>query len=188
MLKLKLCAWHDSPGGCKSGDSCGYAHGEHELGQPRRQEQGGSAEDVERQQKRTVRASREQSEEVKKLLGLMGVPVVDAPCEAEATCAALAKAEAEYAEVSALLAGPEGVPISLQFERSVRDGAEARTRTYDVALRRERFDGDQLAPRAFICARVGAGQSTPATPEVSSAANEPTVSIGGSEPSVKRQR
>ena len=37
MLKLKLCAWHDSPGGCKSGDSCGYAHGEHELGQPRPQ-------------------------------------------------------------------------------------------------------------------------------------------------------
>ena len=36
MLKLKLCAWHDSPGGCKSGDSCGYAHGEHELRQPRR--------------------------------------------------------------------------------------------------------------------------------------------------------
>jgi len=63
----------------------------------RLQEQGGSAEDVERQQKRTVRASREQSEEVKKLLGLMGVPVVDAPCEAEATCAALAKAGLVYA-------------------------------------------------------------------------------------------
>jgi len=56
------------------------------------QQEGGSAEDIERQQKRTVRASREQSEEVKKLLTLMGVPVVDAPCEAEATCAALAKA------------------------------------------------------------------------------------------------
>merc|ERR1711935_446173 len=36
--------------------------------------------------------SREQSEEVKKLLTLMGVPVVDAPCEAEATCAKLAEA------------------------------------------------------------------------------------------------
>lgn len=98
------------------------------------QETGGSAEDIERQQKRIVRASREQSEEVrivvgqvqscadaapipslhnspappsrpssapspqvKTLLTLMGVPVVDAPCEAEATCAALAKADLVYA-------------------------------------------------------------------------------------------
>jgi flap endonuclease-1 len=56
------------------------------------QEEGGSAEDIERQQKRTVRASREQSEEVKHLLTLMGLPVLDAPCEAEATCARLTAA------------------------------------------------------------------------------------------------
>lgn len=61
------------------------------------QETGGSAEDIERQQKRVVRATREQSEEVKRLLILMGVPVVDAPCEAEATCAALNKAGLVYA-------------------------------------------------------------------------------------------
>eukprot|EP00316_Scyphosphaera_apsteinii_P016139 CAMPEP_0119312008 /NCGR_PEP_ID=MMETSP1333-20130426/24713_1 /TAXON_ID=418940 /ORGANISM="Scyphosphaera apsteinii, Strain RCC1455" /LENGTH=386 /DNA_ID=CAMNT_0007316543 /DNA_START=33 /DNA_END=1193 /DNA_ORIENTATION=- len=61
------------------------------------QESGGSAEEIERQQKRIVRATREQSEEVKKLLILMGVPVVDAPCEAEATCAALNKAGLVYA-------------------------------------------------------------------------------------------
>ena len=49
-----------------------------------------------------------------------------------------------FSEVSALLSGPEGVPISLQFERTVRDGsADARTRTYDVALRRERFYLDE---------------------------------------------
>ena len=35
------------------------------------QEGGGSAEDIERQQKRTVRASREQSEEVKRLLNAL---------------------------------------------------------------------------------------------------------------------
>lgn len=45
---------------------------------------------VRSQQKRTVRASREQSEEVKMLLKLMGVPVLDAPCEAEATVRASA--------------------------------------------------------------------------------------------------
>ena len=60
-------------------------------------EEGGAAEDIERQQKRLVRASREQSEEVKTLLRLMGVPVLDAPCEAEATCAAICKAGLVYA-------------------------------------------------------------------------------------------
>lgn len=59
--------------------------------------EGGTAEDIERQQKRLVRASKEQSEEVKTLLQLMGVPVLDAPCEAEATCAALAKADKVFA-------------------------------------------------------------------------------------------
>ena len=60
-------------------------------------EEGGAAEDIERQQKRLVRASREQSEEVKTLLRLMGVPVLDAPCEAEARCAAICKAGLVYA-------------------------------------------------------------------------------------------
>lgn len=60
------------------------------------QQEGGTAEDIERQEKRLVRASREQSEEVKQLLTLMGLPVIDAPCEAEATCAALAKADKVY--------------------------------------------------------------------------------------------
>jgi len=60
------------------------------------QQEGGSAEDIERQEKRTVRATREQSEEVKQLLQLMGVPVIDAPCEAEATCARLAAAGKVY--------------------------------------------------------------------------------------------
>jgi len=67
-----------------------------ELEKLQQEGSGASAEDIERQQKRLVRASREQSEEVKKLLQLMVVPVVDAPCEAEATCAVLAKAGLVY--------------------------------------------------------------------------------------------
>lgn len=55
------------------------------------------AVEIEKQEKRSVRATREQSEEVKKLLTLMGVPVVQAPCEAEATCAAYVKAGKAYA-------------------------------------------------------------------------------------------
>merc|ERR1719159_1271185 len=39
----------------------------------------------------TVRVSKEQNEETKRLLRLMGLPVVEAPSEAEATCAALCR-------------------------------------------------------------------------------------------------
>lgn len=60
----------------------------------------GTAEDMEKFSRRTVRATREHSEECKKLLKLMGVPYIDAPTEAEAQCAALARAGKVYAAAS----------------------------------------------------------------------------------------
>ena len=60
----------------------------------------GDAEMIEKMSKRTVRVSKEQSQEVMKLAQLMGLPVFEAPCEAEATCAALCKAGLVYAAAS----------------------------------------------------------------------------------------
>ncbi|PYH88899.1 DNA repair protein rad2 [Aspergillus ellipticus CBS 707.79] len=60
----------------------------------------GTAEDVEKFSRRTVRVTREHNTECKKLLKLMGIPYIDAPTEAEAQCAVLARAGKVYAAAS----------------------------------------------------------------------------------------
>ena len=60
----------------------------------------GTAEEVEKYSRRSVRVTREHNAECKKLLKLMGIPYVDAPTEAEAQCAVLAKAGKVYAAAS----------------------------------------------------------------------------------------
>lgn len=59
-------------------------------------EEAGNAEDVEKFSRRLVKVTKTHTEEAKTLLGLMGIPYVEAPCEAEAQCAALAKAGKVY--------------------------------------------------------------------------------------------
>ncbi|KAF9778066.1 PIN domain-like protein [Thelephora terrestris] len=57
----------------------------------------GTAEDLEKYTRRTVKVTREHNEECRKLLTLMGIPVVVAPTEAEAQCAELARGGKVYA-------------------------------------------------------------------------------------------
>ena len=51
----------------------------------------GEKAEIEKFSKRTIRVTREHNEDCKRLLHLMGVPVIEAPSEAEAQCAQLCK-------------------------------------------------------------------------------------------------
>eukprot|EP00978_Attheya_sp_CCMP212_P026239 scaffold85905_cov41-Attheya_sp.AAC.1 len=57
----------------------------------------GNVEEQDKQSKRLVRAGTKENEDCIRLLNLMGVPVVRAPCEAEAQASALARAGTVYA-------------------------------------------------------------------------------------------
>ena len=60
-------------------------------------EEAGDVGEQDKQSKRLVRAGTKENEDCIRLLGLMGVPVIRAPCEAEAQAAALARAGKVYA-------------------------------------------------------------------------------------------
>lgn len=59
-------------------------------------EEAGDTENVERFTKRLVKVTPEHNNECKQLLKLMGIPYIEAPCEAEAQCASLVKAGKVY--------------------------------------------------------------------------------------------
>ncbi|XP_019402877.1 PREDICTED: flap endonuclease 1 [Crocodylus porosus] len=60
-------------------------------------QEAGEEEKVEKFSKRLVKVTKQHNDECKKLLSLMGIPYVEAPGEAEASCAALVKAGKVYA-------------------------------------------------------------------------------------------
>ncbi|KAJ8374892.1 hypothetical protein SKAU_G00054720 [Synaphobranchus kaupii] len=57
----------------------------------------GEQENIDKFSKRLVKVTKQHNDECKQLLKLMGVPYIEAPCEAEASCAALVKAGKVFA-------------------------------------------------------------------------------------------
>eukprot|EP01111_Echinosteliopsis_oligospora_P009365 TRINITY_DN2726_c0_g1_i2.p1 TRINITY_DN2726_c0_g1~~TRINITY_DN2726_c0_g1_i2.p1 ORF type:complete len:288 (-),score=91.93 TRINITY_DN2726_c0_g1_i2:960-1823(-) len=82
----------------------------------------GEAEDIAKFAKRSVRVTKVHNDECKRLLQLMGVPIVEAPCEAEAQCAAMVRAGICYAtgteDMDALTLGSPLVIRHLTFSES----------------------------------------------------------------------
>ncbi|KAG7204514.1 hypothetical protein KM043_004940 [Ampulex compressa] len=60
-------------------------------------EEAGNVEEMDKFNRRLVKVTTTHAEEAKQLLRLMGIPYIDAPCEAEAQCAALVKAGKVFA-------------------------------------------------------------------------------------------
>ncbi|KRZ59228.1 Flap endonuclease 1, partial [Trichinella nativa] len=59
--------------------------------------QAGDSEAINKFSRRLTKVSKEHVDECKRLLELMGIPYIEAPCEAEAQCAALVKAKKVFA-------------------------------------------------------------------------------------------
>lgn len=60
----------------------------------------GDAEGVLKQTKRTVKVTSKMNQDIRRLLAMMGCPIVEAPCEAEATCAEMVKGGKVYGSVT----------------------------------------------------------------------------------------
>ncbi|KAH0944684.1 hypothetical protein HN011_000849 [Eciton burchellii] len=60
-------------------------------------EEDGNMEAIDKFSRRLIKVTKTHADEAKQLLQLMGIPYLDAPCEAEAQCAALVKADKVFA-------------------------------------------------------------------------------------------
>ncbi|XP_057656698.1 flap endonuclease 1 [Diorhabda carinulata] len=107
----------------------------------------GDAADVDKFNRRLVKVTKQHAVEVKELLKIMGVPYIDAPCEAEAQCAAMVKAGLVYAtateDMDALTFGSKVLLRHLTF-------SEARKMPIQEIHLDKVLEGLQLKQEEFI--------------------------------------
>eukprot|EP00761_Pharyngomonas_kirbyi_P003065 gb/GECH01003069.1/.p1 GENE.gb/GECH01003069.1/~~gb/GECH01003069.1/.p1 ORF type:complete len:377 (+),score=125.07 gb/GECH01003069.1/:1-1131(+) len=113
----------------------------------------GTVEDEAKFAKRTVRMTTEQSDECKRLLKLLGVPIIEAPSEAEAQCAELCKQGKVWATATDDMdALTFGTPILLRrFTFSGVKRGPLQQVDLDTALEGLDMDMDQFIDMCILC-------------------------------------
>jgi flap endonuclease-1 len=110
-------------------------------------------EDVEKYTKRLVKVTKEHNDDAKKLLRLMGVPIIEAPGEAEAQCAALVSADLVYAtateDMDALTFGTKKLLRHLTFSQA--RGEPIVEIDLAIILRDMKLTMDQFIDLCILC-------------------------------------
>mmetsp|Transcript_5894 Transcript_5894/g.14638 ORF Transcript_5894/g.14638 Transcript_5894/m.14638 type:complete len:424 (-) Transcript_5894:2501-3772(-) len=111
-------------------------------------------EEMEKHSKRLARAGRKENEDCKRLLRLMGVPVILAPMEAEAQAAALCKAGKVYAtgteDMDALTFATPILVRKLTFANQSSKGAQIQTMNYKKAIEGLGLTHDQFVDLCIL--------------------------------------
>lgn len=111
-------------------------------------------EEMDKHSKRLARAGRKENEDCKRLLRLMGVPVILAPMEAEAQAAALCKAGLVYAtgteDMDALTFATPILIRKLTFANQSSKGAQIQTMNYSKAIEGLGLTHDQFVDLCIL--------------------------------------
>lgn len=114
----------------------------------------GDEEEIDRFTRRTVRLDPAQVEECKKLLTLMGIPFVQAPCEAEAECAALCRAkivDATATEDMDALAHASPILIRHLSRKNKADDDTVTEINYNVLLEQSGLTREEFVDFCILC-------------------------------------
>lgn len=102
----------------------------------------GTVEELQKFERRTVRVTRQQNEEVKVLLKLMGIPFVEAPCEAESQCAELTKSGKVYGAASEDMDTLCYSPTHFLRNVTAAEARKLKVEDYDIVKVLEGFEMD----------------------------------------------
>jgi flap endonuclease-1 len=114
-----------------------------------------AVEDMDRFSKRLVKVTKQHNEDCKELLRLMGVPILIAPCEAEAQCAELARKNKVYAtateDMDALTFQSPKLLRKLTFSQSSKDKQPILEIDFQLVLQGLDLTYEQFVDLCILC-------------------------------------